>query len=52
MSETHDPWLTFPRTYNVQYRCSCGWVSDEKPSEELGSIGAQLVRHMSKGSAA
>ena len=45
----HDPWLTFPSTYRVQYRCTCGWTSDNLPSDQLGAIGAQLVRHMTEG---
>lgn len=46
VSGTHTPRLTRPTAYEVAYICTCEWSSDVVPSEELGRIGAQLVRHM------
>ncbi len=34
-----------PTTYTVRYRCACGWVGTEVPSEAMGIAGAELVRH-------
>ena len=42
----HDPRLTMPTAYSVAYACTCGWSSDEVDSEQLATIGRQLVRHM------
>jgi len=38
--------LVRPTTYTLQYRCACGWASDTVPGDQIGMIGAQLVRHV------
>jgi hypothetical protein len=42
---THAAVLTRPTVYTVAYACQCGWVSDTVLSDQLGAVGAQLVRH-------